>query len=196
MKFNVYEQKGKEKKEFVGGFDTFENAENFLFEYAKHNNLIKEGYVKVEELAETHKKYHFENCDRVFSIIKHIEVVAAIIIRDGKVFTTQRGYGEFKDGWEFPGGKMEVGETMQQALERELREELAIKVKATDLIKTVEYEYPKFQLTMHCIKTDILEGEPNLLEHEAAVWVDKEHIDYVAWLPADLEVVEDIKKML
>lgn len=195
MKFNVYEQKRGEKKKFVGGFDTFENAEKFLLEYAKKHNLSK-NKVKVEELADTHKKYYFENFDGVFSIIKHIEVVAAIIIKDGRVFTTQRGYGEFKDGWEFPGGKMEVGETMQQALERELREELAIKVKATDLIKTIEYEYPKFQLTMHCLKTEILEGEPNLLEHEDAKWVNKEQIDSVAWLPADLEVIDNIKIML
>ncbi len=194
MKFNLYLQ-NKGKKELLGGFDTFENAEKFLFEHAKKLSLSKSG-VKVEELAETHKKYHFDNCEDVFSIIKHIEVVAAIIIKDGKVFTTQRGYGEFKDGWEFPGGKMEVGETMQQALERELREELAIKVKASDLIKTIEYEYPKFQLTMHCLKTEILEGEPNLLEHEDAKWVNKAEIDNVAWLPADLEVIENIKNML
>ena len=195
MKFNIYKMSKEEKKELVGGFDTFENAEKFLLEYAKKHNLSK-NKVKVKELADTHKKYYFENFDGVFSIIKHIEVVAAIIIKDGRVFTTQRGYGEFKDGWEFPGGKMEVGETMQQALERELREELAIKVKVTDLIKTIEYEYPKFQLTMHCLKTEILEGEPNLLEHEDAKWVNKEQIDSVAWLPADLEVIDIIKIML
>lgn len=128
--------------------------------------------------------------------MRHIEVVAAIIIEDGKLFTTQRGYGPFKDGWEFPGGKMEVGETREQALERELREELAIKTKAEKFIKTIEYDYPEFHLTMHCFLTRILEGTPKLLEHENAKWVTKEEIDSVAWLPADLEVIEDVKKLL
>lgn len=128
--------------------------------------------------------------------MRHIEVVAAIIIEDGKLFTTQRGYGPFKDGWEFPGGKMEVGETREQALERELREELAIKTKAEKFIKTIEYDYPEFHLTMHCFLTRILEGTPKLLEHENAKWVTKEEIDTVAWLPADLEVIEDVKKLL
>ena len=128
--------------------------------------------------------------------MKHIEVVAAIIIEDGKLFTTQRGYGPFKDGWEFPGGKMEVGETREQALERELREELAIKTKAEKFIKTIEYDYPEFHLTMHCFLTRILEGTPKLLEHENAKWVTKEEIDSVAWLPADLEVIEDVKNLL
>lgn len=127
---------------------------------------------------------------------RKIEVVAAIIIENGKVFATQRGYGDFKDGWEFPGGKMEVGETREQALERELREELEIKVEVGKLLKTIKYSYPKFDLTMHCFLTKIIEGTPNLLEHEAARWVDKNNIDQVAWLPADLEVVEDIKKII
>ena len=127
---------------------------------------------------------------------RKIEVVAAIIIENGKVFATQRGYGDFKDGWEFPGGKMEVGETREQALERELREELEIKVEVGKLLKTIKYSYPKFDLTMHCFLTKIIEGTPNLLEHEAACWVDKNNIDQVAWLPADLEVVEDIKKII
>ena len=127
---------------------------------------------------------------------RKIEVVAAVIIENGKVFTTQRGYGDFKDGWEFPGGKMEVGETGEQALARELREELAIKVEVGRLLKTIKYSYPKFDLTMHCYLTKIIEGTPNLLEHEAARWVDKNNIDTVAWLPADLEVIDEIKKLL
>lgn len=181
---------GKERL-LQNDFESMENAEEYLKEY-----LAKKGEeAKVEEIADTHKKYHLANGE-VYTLIKHIEVVAAILIVDGKVFSTQRGYGEFKDGWEFPGGKMEPGETMQQALERELREELAFKAKATDLIKTVEYTYPKFHLTMHCIKTEIVEGKPNLLEHEAACWVDKSQIDNVAWLPADLEVIEEVKKLL
>lgn len=127
---------------------------------------------------------------------RKIEVVAAVIIQDGKLFATQRGYGDFKDGWEFPGGKMEVGETREQALERELREELEIVAKAKQHIKTIEYDYPKFHLTMHCFLTEIVEGVPKLLEHEAARWVDKDSLDDVAWLPADLEVVDDIRKLL
>ena len=127
---------------------------------------------------------------------RKIEVVAAIIIKDGKLFATQRGYGDFKDGWEFPGGKMEPGETKEQALARELREELEIKTEVGKLIKTVKYSYPKFDLTMHCMLTKITEGTPNLLEHEAARWVTKEEIDDVAWLPADLEVIEEVKKLL
>ena len=128
--------------------------------------------------------------------MKHIEVVAAIIIEDGKLFTTQRGYGPFKDGWEFPGGKMEAGETREQALERELWEELAIKTKAEKFIKTIEFDYPEFHLTMHCFLTRILEGTPKLLEHENAKWVTKEEIDSVDWLPADLEIIEDVKQLL
>lgn len=132
-----------------------------------------------------------ENTER-----RKIEVVAAVIIENGKLFTTQRGYGDFKDGWEFPGGKMEVGETREQALERELREELEIKAKVGQLIKTVKYSYPKFDLTMHCFLTKIVEGVPNLLEHEAAKWVTKDEVDSVAWLPADLEVIDEVKKFL
>ncbi len=128
--------------------------------------------------------------------MKHIEVVAAIIIEDNKLFTTQRGYGKFKDGWEFPGGKMEPGETREQALERELWEELAIKTKAEKFIKTIEYDYTDFYLTMHCFLTRIVEGTPKLLEHENARWVTKDEIDSVDWLPADLQVIDDVKKLL
>ena len=192
MKVRVF--LGKEKV-FANDFESMEDAEANLQKY-----LAEKGYGKddltVEEIADTHKKYHLAKENLTYSLIKHIEVVAAILIVDGKVFSTQRGYGEFKDGWEFPGGKMEPGESMQQALERELREELAFKAKCTDLVKTIEYTYPKFHLTMHCIKTEIVEGKPNLLEHEAAIWVDKAGIDKVNWLPADLEVVEEVKKML
>ena len=126
---------------------------------------------------------------------RKIEVVAAVIFDGDKIFATQRGYGDFKDGWEFPGGKMEVGETPEQALERELREELEIKVEVGKLIKTIKYSYPKFDLTMHCFKVKIVQGTPNLLEHEAAKWVGKDEIDSVDWLPADLEVIEEVKKL-
>lgn len=128
--------------------------------------------------------------------MRSIEVAAAVIVEDGKVFTTQRGYGEFKDGWEFPGGKLEPGETPQEALAREMREELAIKVEVGQLVKTVNYDYPTFHITMHCFLTKIVDGTPNLLEHEAAKWVKKEDLDTVAWLPADLEVIDELKKIL
>lgn len=127
---------------------------------------------------------------------RKIEVVAAVIIQDGKLFTTQRGYGDFKDGWEFPGGKMEPGETGEQALARELREELEIKVEVGKLIDTIVHEYPKFHLTMHCYQVKILEGTPNLLEHEAAKWVTKDEIDNVAWLPADLKIIDKVKELM
>lgn len=127
---------------------------------------------------------------------KHIEVVAGVIIDNGRLFATQRGYGDFKDGWEFPGGKIERGESKAQALERELREELEIKVEVGDLLRTVEYDYPKFHLTMHCLLAKIKEGTPHLLEHEASCWVDKEGIDSVSWLPADREIVEEVKNLL
>lgn len=127
---------------------------------------------------------------------KRIEVVAAIIIEDGKVFVTQRGYGDFKDGWELPGGKIEVGETREQALKRELVEELDIEINVENLIKTIEFEYPKFHLTMHCFLSQIVKGRPKLIEHESACWVDKKNIGNLDWLPADLEIIEDIKKLL
>lgn len=129
-------------------------------------------------------------------IIKKIEVVAAVIIESGRVFATQRGYGDFKDGWEFPGGKIEVGETKEHALVRELKEELDIEIKVERIIKTVEYDYPKFHLTMHCFLSKIVKGRPKLIEHESACWVDKKNIGNLDWLPADLEVIEDIKKLL
>jgi len=128
--------------------------------------------------------------------MRSIEVVAAIIIEDGKLFTTQRGYGKFKDGWEFPGGKIEPNETKEAALERELWEELAIKTKAEKLVKTIDYDYPDFHITMHCFLTRIVEGTPKLLEHENAKWVTKDEIDSVDWLPADLEIIDDVKNLL
>lgn len=125
--------------------------------------------------------------------MKTIEVVAAIITHNAQVFATQRGYGEFKDGWEFPGGKMEPGETPQQALVREIREELDMEIEVGDLVETVEYDYPKFHLTMHCFLCSIRSGELVLKEHEAARWLTKEELDSVDWLPADVKVVERLK---
>ena len=135
--------------------------------------------------------------------MKRIEVVAGIIC-DGtprsagaRFFATQRGYGEQKDGWEFPGGKMEPGETPEQALARELKEELAINVNVGDFICTVEYDYPAFHLTMHCFYCTLAEGSiPTLLEHEAARWLTRKELNSVNWLPADIEVVKALEKHL
>ena len=127
---------------------------------------------------------------------KRIEVVAAIIIDKGKVFATQRGYGEFKDGWEFPGGKMEQGETPQQALMREIKEELETEIEVGELLETVEYNYPNFHLTMHCFLCTIKSGNLVLKEHEASKWLTKETLDSVDWLPADKGLIEKIKAIL
>lgn len=125
--------------------------------------------------------------------MKTIEVVAAIITHNDQIFATQRGYGEFKDGWEFPGGKMELGETPQQALVREILEELDTEIEVGELVETVEYDYPKFHLTMHCFLCTIRSGDLVLKEHEAARWLIREELDSVDWLPADVKVVEKLK---
>ena len=124
--------------------------------------------------------------------MKSIEVVAGIIRRNDRILATQRGYGEFKDGWEFPGGKTERGETPQQALVREIKEELKSEIRVGEKLCTVEYDYPKFHLTMHCFWCDLLDGEPVLLEHEAARWLTTDELNSVDWLPADVQVVEAI----
>ena len=125
--------------------------------------------------------------------MKTIEVVAAIIEKDGKIFATQRGYGDFKDGWEFPGGKIEPGETPEQALVREIQEELEADIKVGDLVTTVEYDYPQFHLTMHCYMCELLSENLVLTEHEAAKWLSKDQLDEVDWLPADIEVVNSLR---
>ena len=128
--------------------------------------------------------------------MKTIEVVAAVI-RDGdKVFSTQRGYGDFKGGWEFPGGKMEPGETAQQALIREIKEELETEIEVGELIETVEYDYPTFHLTMHCFWCTIQLGDLVLKEHNDAKWLVKDELDDVDWLPADKGLVEKIRQTL
>ena len=150
--------------------------------------------------------------------MKQIEVVAAIIrkavieqgqsdasinsaereqarseIKGDKIFATQRGYGEWKDWWEFPGGKMEAGETPEEALVREIREELSTEISVDEFLCTVEYDYPKFHLTMHCYLCSLVTEALHLNEHEAAKWLTKDELDSVKWLPADLRVIEVLK---
>lgn len=128
--------------------------------------------------------------------MKTIKVVAAIIIYNDKVFATQRGYGEFKDGWEFPGGKVEPQETPGEALEREIREELDTEIEVGELLDTVEYDYPKFHLSMDCFICKVKSGNLVLKEHEAAKWLTKETLESVDWLPADLGLIPKIKNYL
>ena len=128
--------------------------------------------------------------------MKTVKVVAAIIIHENKIFATQRGYGEFKDGWEFPGGKIEPGETPQEALVREIKEELDIEIEVKDFLETVEYDYPAFHLSMDCFFCVIRSGEMVLKEHEAAKWLTVETLDSVDWLPADQGLVERIREYL
>ena len=124
--------------------------------------------------------------------MKHIEVVAAIIRKGDKIFATQRGYGEWKDWWEFPGGKIEPEESQEDALKREIREELATEIEVGTLLSTIEYDYPKFHLTMHCYLCTIISGELSLLEHEDARWLTTDELDSVKWLPADKDVIEKL----
>ena len=125
--------------------------------------------------------------------MKHVEVVAAIIQRDGLVYVTQRGYGEWKDWWEFPGGKVESGESCEAALIREIREELTVEIQVEQRLCTVEYDNPTFHLVMHCYFCKLASGHLTLLEHEAARWLSPQELDAVEWLPADKVVVEKLK---
>ena len=125
---------------------------------------------------------------------KSISVVAAIIRRSQEVFATQRGYGDYKDWWEFPGGKIEEGETPEQALVREIREELSADIIVENYLTTVEYDYPEFHLTMACYWCSVLDGHLVLLEHEAARWLPLWDLRQVNWLPADLLVINAIEK--
>ena len=123
---------------------------------------------------------------------KNINVVAAIIRKGDKIFATQRGYGEWKDWWEFPGGKIEQGETAEEALKREIREELSTEINVDCYLCTVEYDYPKFHLTMHCYICSLLTEALHLNEHEAARWLKNNELDSVKWLPADKIIVEQL----
>jgi 8-oxo-dGTP diphosphatase len=128
--------------------------------------------------------------------MKQIEVVAAIIRKGDKIFATQRGYGEWKDWWEFPGGKVETGETPEEALVREIREELSAGINVDEFLCTVEHDYPAFHLKMHCYLCSLIGEALHLNEHEAAKWLTKNELDSVKWLPADVEVVEVIKSKI
>ena len=128
--------------------------------------------------------------------MKRIEVVAAVIRSEGKVFATQRGYGDWKDWWEFPGGTIEPGETAQDALAREIKEELSAEIRVERLLKTVDWDYPAFHLTLHCFLCSLSSEEMSLNEHEAARWLDSESIYSVKWLPADEEVLPLIAEIL
>lgn len=125
--------------------------------------------------------------------MKTVRVVAAIIIDGGRVFATQRGYGEFKGGWEFPGGKIDAGETPEEALIREIKEELDTVIEVKELLDAVEYDYPNFHLSMDCFICKIKSGNLVLKEHEASAWLTKDDLDSVDWLPADVTLVEKIK---
>ena len=125
--------------------------------------------------------------------MKTIEVVAAIIVDDaGRIFATQRGYGDWTDWWEFPGGKIEPGEQPQEALKREIREELDAAIEVGELLRTIEYDYPQFHLTMHCYRCSLADGHLTLLEHEAAKWLRPDELDSVRWLPADEDLIREL----
>ena len=124
--------------------------------------------------------------------MKTIRVAAAVIVHDGRIFATQRGYGAYKDGWEFPGGKIEAGETSQEALAREIMEELNVEIEVGKMLDTVEYDYPDFHLSMDCFLCTVKSGEMVLKEHEAAKWLTRETLRSVDWLPADLSLINKI----
>ena len=128
--------------------------------------------------------------------MKTIKVVAAIIIKDGQVFATQRGYGQWQGWWEFPGGKIEEGECARAALVREIREELDAEISVGDLLETVEWDYPDFHLTMHCFVCDLVSDSMHLNEHETAAWLTKDTLHSVKWLPADEGILEKIENLI
>ncbi len=127
-------------------------------------------------------------------MLEYINVVAAVIKHKGKIFSTQRGYGEFKNGWEFPGGKIEPGETPEEALKREIKEELNTEIEVRDLIDIIEYDYPAFHLRMSCYWCGIICGNFELLEHKASRWLSRDELYTVPWLPADTQLLDKIVK--
>ena len=129
--------------------------------------------------------------------MKHIKVVAAIIHdTEGHIFATQRGYGDWKDWWEFPGGKIESGESSEEALKREIQEELSTDIRVDDFFCTVEHDYPKFHLTMHCYLCSLLSDALHLNEHEAAKWLSKKELLSIQWLPADIEIIKKLQTII
>lgn len=126
--------------------------------------------------------------------MKVINVVAAIIVKNNKIFTTQRGYGDFKGGWEFPGGKIEENETPENALRREMLEELNVKIDVGECLYTVEYDYPNFHLSMRCYICSLIDENIELKEHSAAKWLSIEELNTIVWLPADVEIINVLKK--
>lgn len=166
--------------------DSTSNGKEELLQETVTEYLKQEGFVTTFS----------EDGASFFVAEKRIQVVAAIIQEGDKIFATQRGYGEFKDGWEFPGGKIEQGEMPQEALVREIHEELDTEIEVGRLIDTVEYDYPGFHLTMHCFLCAIRAGDLVLKEHEAAKWLTKETLDCVDWLPADEGLIEKLKKII
>lgn len=128
--------------------------------------------------------------------MKIIEVVAAIIKNEDKIFITRREGGDFHDMWEFPGGKIEVNETREEALIREIKEELELDIRVQDFLTTIDYDYPKFHLTMHCFMCEVIGGELNLNAHNDAKWISLDEVDDQIWVPADILVVEAIKNKM
>lgn len=192
---------------------TFDNlrensVKQWLEEMSQHEDLAVRGGVRVTVDYINHLQQEIERLKESNELKKQflkrmkenkrktVEVVAAIIQKDEYIFATQRGYGEFKDGWEFPGGKIEQGETPKEALVREIKEELNTEINVGKLLDIVEYDYPGFHLTMHCFMCTIKSGNLELKEHEAAKWLTKETLDDVDWLPADEGLIEKIRGVM
>ena len=127
---------------------------------------------------------------------KTVSVVAALIVHEGRIFATQRGYGDWKGWWEFPGGKVEAGEAPEDALVREIREELDTEISVERYVTTIEWDYPAFHLSMRCYLCSVVSGSLTLLEHEAAAWLDREHLHSVKWLPADETIIDEIEGLI